>query len=99
MSNYKYSRRRAEVGKVARRLLTIPVMALALLACYVLLRVSPDKSALMADAAPAFAGVPHEGTALFADRVLPLEPQRADDAPVAAYEALDPAGVGRDAAR
>lgn len=99
MSSPNHLRRYPEVGKVAARLLTIPVMSLALLACYVLLRAAPDESALMAEAAPAFAGVPHEGDALSADRVVPLEPQRVDDAPIAAYEALDPVGAGRDAAR
>ena len=92
MSNHKYSRRRPEVGKVAARLLTIPVTALALLACYFLLRSSPDALALMADAAPAFASAPlGESAALLADRVEPLEPATANhDSGVAAYEALDP---------
>lgn len=99
MSNHKYSRRRPEVGKVAARLLTIPVMALALLACYFLLRSSPDASALMADAAPSFArALPRDSVALSADRMVPLEPAKADDEPsVAAHEALDPVGAGRDA--
>lgn len=100
MSNHKYSRQLPEVGGVAKRLLTIPVMAFALLVCYLLLRSVQDEPALMADAAPAFAVAPDQATAMPAAlRTAPMAQQAAAGDPAAAtHDALDAIGAGRSPA-
>lgn len=99
MSKHKYPRRSPEIGKVAARLLTIPVLALALLAAYVLLRLAHDDLVLMADAAPALASGPLQDRIVVPAerRVSTASGSAADEARLQAHDALDPVGAGRDA--
>jgi hypothetical protein len=98
MSNHKYSRQFPDIGSVAMRLLTIPVLSIALVVSYLLLRSSADEPALMADVAPGLMVAPDE--ALVAPTALRAAPSRegaaSRDAAVVAHEVLDPVGAGRN---
>jgi len=58
MSTRDLSRQHPELGGIAVRLLTIPVLSIALLACYVSLRAATDEQLLAIDAAAGLSGGP-----------------------------------------
>lgn len=94
MPRRKHPPQSHQIGRLASRLLTIPVMAMALLASYVLLRSSSAAPASMAEAAPALMAAPSQARST-ATRAAPA----AQDAAILAHEVLDPVGAGRSAAR
>ena len=93
-------RRRAEVGAVASRLLTIPVMALALLGTYIALSSIREEASLIADVSPAYLVSPEEGSAVprtnAANSTQSSWPAPVvNDAALEEHLALDPSGTGR----
>lgn len=98
MSIYKQLRQRAQIGGIATRVLTIPVMAAALGAAYLTLRSqSAVEPAVLADGSAHSIAAPDEAS-------LPPLMQRTGStwpAPIVAdpslesHEALDPSGAGR----
>lgn len=100
MSHHKYSRQLPDIGSVAMRLLTIPVLSIALVVSYLLLRSSADEPALMADVAPALMVAPDEASVAPASlRAAPSSQGAVSrDAAVVAHEALDPIGAGNTTA-
>lgn len=100
MSYRKNWRRRAEVGAVASRLLTIPVMALALVGAYIGLSSTSDEPSLIADVSPAYLASPEETSVSPASRgansAQPSWPAPVvSDAAIDEHQALDPSGAGR----
>ena len=93
-------RRRAEVGAIATRLLTIPVMATALMLSYFALSSIRDEPALLADVSPDYLVSPDEASlpprAVAANSAQPSWPAPSvGNAAVDEHEALDPSGAGR----
>lgn len=100
MSMQKKWRSRAEVGAIATRLLTIPVMAAALLLSYFALSSIRDEPALLADVSPNYLVSPDEASlpprAGAANSVQPSWPAPlVSNAGTDEHEALDPSGAGR----
>jgi len=96
MSLHRTSRQHPEIGRIAARLLTVPVMSIALLACYVGLRWSlaePEPASVTASAANAVPvtseAVPVAPAATSRDQAITWTGELHD---------LDPVGAGRDPA-
>ena len=99
MSFYK-KWRQSQIGGVALRILTIPVMAAALALGYLVLRTVQDEPTVMADIATELQAAPIESRqqarpALADARVQMHEPAALHDAPIDTYDELDPVGAGR----
>ena len=100
MPQHKYSRQHPVIGRVAARLLTIPVMAIALVVGYVALRMVHAEPTVMADmsngrhAAPVVPGLlPIAAAADGIDQIeqAPTAREEVSDA----HDDLDPVGAGR----
>ena len=94
----KHLRQRAEIGGIAARVLTIPVMAAALVAAYLtLLSQTADEPAMMADVSAQWIATPEEFSLPLAARLgSPRWPEPVvADSFNASHEALDPSGAGR----
>ena len=90
MSFHSRPRRHPDIGRVAMRLLTIPVMSIAILAVYIGLKMS-----VSAQPASASAGGPAASAAEIATVQTPAIDAPAVDEATLAHQSLDPVGAGR----